>query len=72
MKEAVCSSLPRTYWIADMMWTADGLLLACMTKRGSLMILPRFGQPMQLVTQGCSLDMGPSYSLPLHPLITVV
>ncbi len=62
----------RTYWIADMAWTADGLLLVCVTRRGSLMILPRYGQPLKLFTHGCSLDMGPSYQLPLHPLITIV
>ena len=30
----------RSYWVSDMVWLADGLLLACMTKRGSLVILP--------------------------------
>ena len=54
-----------------MAWLADGLLLACITKRGSLIILPRFGRPLKLITHGHSLDMGPTVSLPLHPLITV-
>ena len=61
----------RSYWVSDMAWLADGLLLACMTKRGSLVILSRFGRPLKLVTHGHSLDMGPAVFLPLHPLITV-
>ena len=54
-----------------MAWLADGLLLACITKRGSLVILPRFGHPLKLVTRGHSSDMGPATFLPVHPLITV-
>ena len=53
-----------------MAWTADGLLLVCIIKRGSLLILPCMGRPLQLVTCGCSLDMGPSILLPLHPRIS--
>ena len=62
----------RTFWVSDMAWTADGLLLVCMTKRGSLMILPRFGPPLRLIARGCSIEMGPTHFLPLHPLITVM
>ena len=54
-----------------MSWVADGLFLACMTKRGCLLILPRFGQPIKLVTYGCSVEMGPISHLPPPPLITV-
>ena len=57
----------RRYWIADMSWTSDGLLLVCVLKQGSL-----YGQPMKLITHGCSMDMGPAYFLPLHPLISIV
>ena len=61
--------------MSDMAWLADGLLLACITKRGSLVVLPRFGQPLKLVTHGNqspqALDVGPAVFLPLHPLITV-
>lgn len=53
-----------------MAWTADGLLLVCIIKRGSLLILPCMGRPLQLVTHGCSLDMGPAILLPLHPRIS--
>lgn len=62
----------RTYWIVDMSWTADGLFLAAMTKRGCLLVLPRFGPPLRLVSSGCSMDMGPLMHLPLHPLITIM
>lgn len=55
-----------------MAWTADGLLLVCIIKRGSLLILPCMGRPLQLVTSGCSLDMGPAVLLPLHPRISYV
>lgn len=67
----VCFIL-RTYWIVEMSWTADGLLLACITKRGCLLIIPRFGQALRLIAQGCSVDLGPCTHLPVHPLITVV
>ena len=53
-----------------MAWTADGLLLVCIIKRGSLFILPCMGRPLELVTRGCSLDMGPATLLPLHPRIS--
>ena len=41
--------LLRSYWITDISWSSDGLLLACMTRRGCLFLLTRFGQPMTLV-----------------------
>ena len=53
-----------------MAWTADGLLLVCIIKRGSLLILPCMGRPLELVTRGYSLDMGPAILLPLHPRIS--
>ena len=55
-----------------MAWTSDGLLLVCVLKQGSLCILPHYGQPVKLITHGCSMDMGPAYFLPLHPLISSV
>ncbi|XP_066289690.1 ciliogenesis and planar polarity effector 1-like [Branchiostoma lanceolatum] len=59
----------RTYWICGMRWTCDDLLLVCITKRGSVVILTRLGEPVTLTTHGCSVEMGPSLYLPLHPLI---
>ncbi|XP_078688724.1 uncharacterized protein LOC144920408 isoform X2 [Branchiostoma floridae x Branchiostoma belcheri] len=59
----------RTYWICGMRWTWDDLLLVCITKRGSVVILTRLGEPLTLTTHGCSVEMGPSLYLPLHPLI---
>ena len=64
--------LYRTFWIADMAWTSDGLFLVCVTKRGSLAILPRFGPPIKLIARGCSIEIGPKLFLPIHPLITVM
>lgn len=66
-----CTCLYRTFWITSLAWSGDGLLLAAMTCRGSLLLMPRFGPPLKLVTNGCGLDMGPARLLPLHPLITV-
>ncbi|XP_078606977.1 uncharacterized protein LOC144879422 isoform X2 [Branchiostoma floridae x Branchiostoma japonicum] len=59
----------RTYWICGMKWTCDDLLLVCITKRGSVVILTRLGEPLMLTTHGCSVEMGPCLYLPLHPLI---
>ncbi|XP_064607182.1 ciliogenesis and planar polarity effector 1-like isoform X2 [Liolophura sinensis] len=61
----------RDYWIADLAWTADGLFLTFMTRHGCLGVAPRLGEPLPLQSSGCSLDMGPTYYLPLHPLIAV-
>ena len=52
-----------------MVWTADGLLLVCMTRRGCLVVLPRFGPPLRLITSGCDMDMEPTQFLTFHPLI---
>jgi hypothetical protein len=61
----------RTFWVTSLEWSGDGLLLAAMTRRGCLLLLPRFGPPLRLIASGCGLEMGPAYFLPLHPLITV-
>ena len=52
-------------------WTADGLLLGVVTRRGSLALLTRCGEPILISVSGSSLDIGPSYYLPLHPRIFV-
>ncbi|XP_044287142.1 ciliogenesis and planar polarity effector 1 isoform X3 [Varanus komodoensis] len=60
----------RSYWIADMSWTSDSLFLACMLKRGSLILTTCLGELLTLVTYGCSVEFGPAEFIPLHPLIT--
>ncbi|CAH2296477.1 JBTS17 isoform X3 [Pelobates cultripes] len=60
----------RSYWVGDMSWTADNLFLACMLKRGSLLLLTRLGELLTLTTFGCSVEFGPAEFIPLHPLIT--
>ena len=50
-----------------MQWSSDCLFLACVTKRGALAVLTRFGEPVFLKTD----DAGPSKYLPLHPLVIV-
>ena len=55
----------------DMAWLCDSLFLACILSNGSAALLSRLGEPVAIVTHGCSVDMGPAYFLPLHPLITV-
>ena len=61
----------RSYWIADLKWTFDDLFVACIMKQGTVCILSRLGEPILLQTFGCSIEMGPKYYLPLHPLIRV-
>ncbi|KAJ6656118.1 hypothetical protein lerEdw1_004169 [Lerista edwardsae] len=63
------SKLLRSYWIADMSWTPDSLFLACMLKRGSLILMTCLGELLTLVTYGCSVEFGPAEFIPLHPLI---
>ncbi|KAK7482661.1 hypothetical protein BaRGS_00026070 [Batillaria attramentaria] len=61
----------RQYWVSDMAWTSDSLFLACILANGSSALLSRLGEPLAITTHGCSVEMGPAYFLPIHPLITV-
>ncbi|XP_027719180.1 ciliogenesis and planar polarity effector 1 isoform X3 [Vombatus ursinus] len=66
----VPSRLIRSYWVGDISWTHDSLFLACVLKRGSLVLLTCLGELLTLVTFGCSVEFGPAEFIPLHPLIT--
>ncbi|NWI89797.1 CPLN1 protein, partial [Pitta sordida] len=66
----VPSKLIRSYWIGDMSWTPDSLFLACMLKRGSLILLTCMGELLTLMASGCSVEFGPAQFIPFHPLIT--
>ncbi|XP_063817208.1 ciliogenesis and planar polarity effector 1 isoform X2 [Pseudophryne corroboree] len=68
--QQIPSRLLRSYWVGDMAWTADSLFLACMLKRGSLLLLTHTGELLTLTTSGCSVEFGPAEFIPLHPLIT--
>ncbi|XP_032879284.1 ciliogenesis and planar polarity effector 1-like [Amblyraja radiata] len=65
----VPASSARSYWVAGVSWTPDGLFLACMLKRGALLMLSRLGELVTLTTSGCSVEFGPAEFIPLHPLI---
>ncbi|KFV69765.1 Uncharacterized protein C5orf42, partial [Dryobates pubescens] len=69
-RSMVPSKLIRSYWVGDMSWTLDSLFLACMLKRGSLILLTCMGELLTLVTSGCSVEFGPAEFIPFHPLIT--
>lgn len=64
------SKFIRSYWVGDMSWTPDSLFLACMLKRGSLILLTGMGELLTLITSGCSVEFGPAEFIPIHPLIT--
>ncbi|XP_064358826.1 ciliogenesis and planar polarity effector 1-like isoform X2 [Dromaius novaehollandiae] len=66
----VPSKFVRSYWVGDMSWTPDSLFLACMLKRGSLILLTSMGELLTLITSGCSVEFGPAEFIPFHPLIT--
>uniref|UniRef100_A0A2K5DBL5 Ciliosis and planar polarity effector complex subunit 1 n=1 Tax=Aotus nancymaae TaxID=37293 RepID=A0A2K5DBL5_AOTNA len=66
----VPAALTRSYWVGDISWTHDSLFLACMLKRGSLVLLTCQGELLTLITFGCSIEFGPAEFIPLHPLIT--
>lgn len=63
-------SICRSWWIADMAWTRDSLLVLCITRRGSVAVLTKLGEPLEICTQGYSLNLGPALFLALHPKIT--
>ncbi|XP_078391865.1 ciliogenesis and planar polarity effector 1 [Cetorhinus maximus] len=60
----------RSYWVGAVSWTHDGLFLACMLKRGALLLMSRLGELVTITTFGCSVEFGPAEYIPLHPLIT--
>ncbi|NWS55182.1 CPLN1 protein, partial [Chunga burmeisteri] len=66
----VPSKFIRSYWVGDMSWTPGSLFLACMLKRGSLILLTCMGELLTLITSGCSVEFGPAEFIPFHPLIT--
>uniref|UniRef100_A0A8C5YQG4 Ciliosis and planar polarity effector complex subunit 1 n=1 Tax=Marmota marmota marmota TaxID=9994 RepID=A0A8C5YQG4_MARMA len=66
----VPATLVRSYWVGDVSWTHDSLFLACVLKRGSLLLLTCQGELLTLITFGCSIEFGPAEFIPLHPLIT--
>ncbi|KFO03915.1 Uncharacterized protein C5orf42, partial [Balearica regulorum gibbericeps] len=66
----VPSKFIRSYWVGDMSWTPDSLFLACMLKRGSLILLTCMGELLTLITSGCSVEFGPAEFIPFHPLIS--
>ncbi|XP_029434494.1 ciliogenesis and planar polarity effector 1 isoform X2 [Rhinatrema bivittatum] len=68
--QMIPSKYIRSYWVEDMSWTLDSLFLACMLKRGALILITRLGELQSLVTFGCSVEFGPAEFIPLHPLIT--
>uniref|UniRef100_A0A3Q3FV11 Ciliogenesis and planar polarity effector 1 n=1 Tax=Labrus bergylta TaxID=56723 RepID=A0A3Q3FV11_9LABR len=60
----------RSYWVGSVSWSPSGLFLACVLKRGSLLMLSRLGGLLTLSSSGCNVDFGPAHFLPLHPLVT--
>ncbi|KAL1267181.1 hypothetical protein QQF64_002856, partial [Cirrhinus molitorella] len=60
----------RSYWASSVSWTPEGLYLACVLKRGSLLMLARLGGLVSLSTTGCNIEFGAAHFLPLHPLVT--
>ncbi|XP_069897149.1 ciliogenesis and planar polarity effector 1 isoform X3 [Dipodomys merriami] len=66
----VPATLLRSYWVGDISWTHNSLFLACVLKRGSLVLLTCLGELLTLITCGCSIELGPAEFIPLHPLIT--
>ncbi|XP_033503413.2 ciliogenesis and planar polarity effector 1 isoform X1 [Epinephelus lanceolatus] len=69
-KMDIPSKYIRSYWVGSVSWSPGGLFLACVLKRGSLLILARLGRLLTLTSCGCSVDFGPAHFLPLHPLVT--
>ncbi|KAI4892113.1 hypothetical protein NFI96_017897, partial [Prochilodus magdalenae] len=64
------SKYVRSYWVGCVSWSSGGLYLACVLKRGSLLLLARLGGLVSLSTTGCDIEFGPAHFLPLHPLVT--
>uniref|UniRef100_A0A3B4XUB5 Uncharacterized protein n=1 Tax=Seriola lalandi dorsalis TaxID=1841481 RepID=A0A3B4XUB5_SERLL len=69
-KMEIPSKYIRSYWVGSVSWSPSGLFLACVLKRGSLLMLARLGGLLTLTSSGCNIDLGPAQFLPLHPLVT--
>ncbi|XP_060918031.1 ciliogenesis and planar polarity effector 1 [Labrus mixtus] len=69
-KMEIPSKYTRSYWVGSVSWSPSGLFLACVLKRGSLLMLSRLGGLLTLSSSGCNVDFGPAHFLPLHPLVT--
>ncbi|XP_061589161.1 ciliogenesis and planar polarity effector 1 [Cololabis saira] len=69
-KMDIPSKYIRSYWVGSVSWSSGSLFLACVLKRGSLLMLVRLGGLLTLTSSGCSVDFGPAHFLPLHPLVT--
>ncbi|XP_073334518.1 ciliogenesis and planar polarity effector 1 [Pagrus major] len=69
-KLEIPSKYIRSYWVGSVSWSPGGLFLACVLKRGSLLMVSRLGGLLSLTSSGCSVDFGPAQFLPLHPLVT--
>ncbi|KAM6975927.1 LOW QUALITY PROTEIN: ciliogenesis and planar polarity effector 1 [Tautogolabrus adspersus] len=69
-KMEIPSKYIRSYWVGSVSWSPSGLFLACVLKRGSLLMLSRLGGLLTLSSSGCNVDFGPAQFLPLHPLVT--
>ncbi|KAK3549848.1 hypothetical protein QTP86_015286, partial [Hemibagrus guttatus] len=69
-KLSIPSKYVRSYWVSCVSWTPEGLYLACILKRGSVLMLARLGGLVSLSTSGCDIEFGPAHFLPLHPLVT--
>ncbi|KAK5852080.1 hypothetical protein PBY51_023582 [Eleginops maclovinus] len=69
-KMEIPSKYIRSYWVGSVSWSPGGLFLACVLKRGSLLMVARLGGLLTLASCGCNVDFGPAHFLPLHPLVT--
>ncbi|KAM8829024.1 ciliogenesis and planar polarity effector 1 [Spinachia spinachia] len=69
-KLEIPSKYIRSYWVGGVSWSPGGLFLACVLKRGSLLMLTRLGGLITITSCGCNVDLGPAHFLPLHPLVT--
>ena len=54
----------RSYWVGSMSWSPGGLFLACVLKRGSLLMVSRLGGLLSLTSSGCNVDLGLHSSYP--------
>ncbi|XP_051907353.1 ciliogenesis and planar polarity effector 1 isoform X1 [Hippocampus zosterae] len=68
--EQVPPKYTRSFWVGSLSWSHDSLFLACVLKRGALLVLSRLGGLLSLTSSGCNIDFGAAHFLPLHPLVT--
>ncbi|KAG1672181.1 Protein JBTS17 [Nymphon striatum] len=61
----------RNFWVSSLAWSSDDSFVVVITGHGSITVVSRLGQLLEVSAYGCSMEKKFTYFLNLHPLITI-